>query len=47
MEPLDETERTRFEADYAARIRAAYPPEGDGSTLFAFRRLFILALRPA
>ena len=47
MEPLDEAERTRFEADYAARIRAAYPPEADGSTLFAFRRIFIVAVKPA
>jgi trans-aconitate 2-methyltransferase len=47
LEPLDEDERQRFEADYAARIRAAYPPEPDGSTLFAFRRLFIVARRPA
>ncbi len=46
MEPLDEAERQRFEADYAARIRAAYPPEADGSTLFAFRRIFIVAVRP-
>jgi len=47
LEPLDEEERKRFEAEYAARIRAAYPPEADGSTLFAFRRLFIVASRPA
>jgi trans-aconitate 2-methyltransferase len=46
MAPLDEDERKRFEADYAARILAAYPPESDGSTLYAFRRLFILAARP-
>jgi trans-aconitate 2-methyltransferase len=47
LEPLEEEERQRFEADYAARIRAAYPPEPDGSTLFAFRRLFIVASRTA
>jgi trans-aconitate 2-methyltransferase len=47
LEPLDEEDRKRFEADYAARIRATYPPEPDGSTLFAFRRLFIVASRPA
>ncbi|HWA46276.1 MAG TPA: trans-aconitate 2-methyltransferase [Hypericibacter adhaerens] len=47
MEPLDEDEKTRFEADYAERIRKAYPPEADGSTLFAFKRIFILAVRPA
>jgi trans-aconitate 2-methyltransferase len=47
LEPFNEPERQRFEADYAARILAAYPPEADGSTLFAFRRLFIVASRPA
>ncbi len=35
----------RFEADYAARLRAAYPPRSDGKTLFPFRRLFIIAKR--
>lgn len=47
LEPLEEEERKRFETEYAARIRAAYPPEADGSTLFAFRRFFIVASRPA
>jgi trans-aconitate 2-methyltransferase len=32
-----------FMADYATRLRSAYPPVGDGSTLFPFRRLFIVA----
>jgi trans-aconitate 2-methyltransferase len=40
---LDEPERSRFEADYAARVAAAYPPRGDGKTLFPFRRLFMIA----
>jgi trans-aconitate 2-methyltransferase len=40
---LDEPERSRFEADYAARVAAAYPPRGDGKTLFPFRRLFLIA----
>ena len=40
---LDEPERGRFEADYAARTARAYPPQADGRTLFPFRRLFILA----
>ena len=30
-----------------ARVRAAYPPEPDGHTLFPFRRLFIIAQRAA
>ena len=42
---LEGAEREAFEADYARRILAAYPPEGDGRTLFPFRRLFIVARR--
>lgn len=42
---LDAAEQTRFEADYAARLRAAYPERADGRTLFPFRRLFIVATR--
>jgi trans-aconitate 2-methyltransferase len=33
-----------FLADYAARLRAAYPPLPDGRTLFPFRRVFIVAV---
>jgi trans-aconitate 2-methyltransferase len=33
-----------FMADYALRLRSAYPPLDDGSTLFPFRRLFIVAI---
>ncbi|HEX5453368.1 MAG TPA: methyltransferase domain-containing protein [Stellaceae bacterium] len=40
---LEEPERSRFEADYAARVAVAYPPRPDGRTLFPFRRLFIIA----
>ena len=36
-------EQTRFEAEYARRLRAAYPRRPDGRTLFPFRRLFIVA----
>lgn len=32
-----------FRAAYGARLRAAYPAEKDGRTLFPFRRLFIVA----
>ena len=42
LERLDTDERTRFEADYALRLRAAYPRRTDGITLFPFRRLFIV-----
>ncbi|HEY3731452.1 MAG TPA: methyltransferase domain-containing protein [Steroidobacteraceae bacterium] len=42
LERLDPTEGAAFEADYAQRLRAAYPPLADGSTLLPFRRLFIV-----
>jgi trans-aconitate 2-methyltransferase len=40
---LDEPDRSKFEAAYAERVAAAYPPRGDGKTLFPFRRLFMIA----
>jgi len=40
---LDEPERSRFEADYAARVAAAYPPRRDSKTLLPFRRRFLIA----
>ena len=43
LDRLEEPERGAFEADYRARVLAAYPPEADGRTLFPFRRLFIVA----
>jgi trans-aconitate 2-methyltransferase len=39
----DAEARAAFLADYRARIARAYPQEPDGSTLFPFRRLFIVA----
>ncbi len=47
LDALEEPARGAFLADYGRRIAAAYPPEPDGSTLFAFRRIFIVAMRPA
>jgi len=44
LQALPPGEAVAFEADYAARVRAAYPPLADGRTLFPFRRLFILAV---
>lgn len=44
---LDEGEKEDFLADYGARLREAYPRENGGTTLFPFRRLFILASKPA
>lgn len=40
---LEEEERTPFLRDYADRVAAAYPRRADGTTLFPFRRLFIVA----
>ena len=34
-----------FRTAYAARLRVAYPREADGTTLFPFRRLFLVARR--
>lgn len=42
LERLDPAERVAFEAEYARRLRAAYPRLADGTTLFPFRRLFIV-----
>jgi trans-aconitate 2-methyltransferase len=45
IEALAADEQERFEAEYAARLRKAYPRRADGRTLFPFRRLFIVARR--
>jgi trans-aconitate 2-methyltransferase len=45
LDRLDAAQRVDFEADYALRLRAAYPPLADGSTLFPFRRIFIVLRR--
>ena len=44
---LEEPWRSEFLADYARRMAVAYPPRPDGTTLFPFRRLFILARKAA
>ena len=36
-------EREKFVEEYAKRVRAAYPARPDGSVLFPFRRLFVVA----
>lgn len=46
LERLDTGEAETFLADYARRLRAAYPPRADGATLFPFRRLFLIARAP-
>ncbi len=45
LDVLSADEAKDFVADYAGRLRAAYPARPDGTTLFPFRRLFILATR--
>jgi trans-aconitate 2-methyltransferase len=45
LELLDAIEKTAFLRDYGARIDAAYPRLPDGRVLFAFRRLFVVAVR--
>ena len=45
LEALEPAPAAAFEAAYAERVRAAYPPLDDGRTLLPFRRLFIVARR--
>jgi trans-aconitate 2-methyltransferase len=45
LDALDGAERAAFLAAYGARMRSAYPPREDGSTIFPFRRLFVVATR--
>jgi len=45
LDALPEGDRAAYLAAYRARIAAAYPRRGDGRTLMAFRRLFIVAIR--
>jgi trans-aconitate 2-methyltransferase len=43
LEGLGERDRAVFLAEYAARLRAAYPVRADGRTLYPFKRLFLVA----
>jgi trans-aconitate 2-methyltransferase len=43
LDGLGDDERERFVAEYARRLRTAYPTREDGRTLYPFRRLFIVA----
>ena len=45
LSALSAEEARDFEADYRRRVAAAYPPCGDGVTLFPFRRFFLVAQR--
>ncbi len=42
---LEGGERDAFEAECRTRLAAAYPPRPDGTTLFPFRRLFMVAVK--
>ena len=44
LNSLEGTERERYLAEYARRLRVAYPTRPDGHTLYPFRRLFIVAM---
>jgi len=44
LQALPRSVRERFEADYRARLRAAYPDQGYG-TVLPFRRVFVTAVR--
>jgi len=45
LDALDDSGRKGFLAAYTERIAKAYAPQPDGSTLFPFRRIFIVAER--
>ncbi len=45
LQALDGDERADFLAAYGARVALAYPSSPDGTTLFPFRRLFVVATR--
>jgi trans-aconitate 2-methyltransferase len=42
LDALDEPARSQFEEAYAERLRRAYPTLQDGTTLFPFKRIFIV-----
>lgn len=47
LERLSDDERCEFLARYRAGLKDAYPVQPDGRTLFAYPRLFIVAVKPA
>jgi trans-aconitate 2-methyltransferase len=42
---LEEDDAAELTAEYAAALRAAYPPRPDGTTVFPFRRVFAVGHR--
>lgn len=45
LSALEEPERTDFENAYAELVAKAYPKQPDGTTVFPFKRMFIVAKR--
>ena len=45
LDALEEPWKSEFEAEYRRLILAAYPPREDGTTLFPFTRLFMVAMK--
>jgi trans-aconitate 2-methyltransferase len=45
LNALEEPERTDFEDAYAELILSRYPKQSDGTTVFPFKRMFIVAKR--
>jgi trans-aconitate 2-methyltransferase len=43
---LAEDDAAEFTAEYAARLRAAYPERPDGTTVLPFRRVFAVGRAP-
>jgi trans-aconitate 2-methyltransferase len=46
LDALSEPARGEFREAYRAALRPHYPPRPDGTTVFPFRRLFLLATAP-
>lgn len=45
LDGLDQDQASAYRDALAKRLRTAYPKRDDGATLFAFKRLFIVAVR--
>jgi trans-aconitate 2-methyltransferase len=46
VQALDGEDQAGFIAAYKARLNEAYPRRADGTTLFPFQRLFVVAIKP-
>jgi trans-aconitate 2-methyltransferase len=45
VQALDGSERVDFISAFQEKLRTAYPRRPDGTTLFSFQRLFVVALK--